>query len=239
MCMIVALALASLIPALAARAETVFRAGPTRVRLVELYTSEGCSSCPPADAWVSSLKSAAGLWKDFVPVEFHVDYWDGLGWPDRFAAREFTARQRAYSASWGRRTVYTPGFVLDGEEWRGWGRAAPAAGSPTGTLVVRVAGARVRATWTAAAAGTGYEVSVARLGFDLGTKVVAGENSGRDLLHDFVVRGLTHAKLAQKNGRWSAELDAPPAAAGEKTGLAVWITGADGRPLQAAGTFLP
>src|SRR5258707_6179143 len=60
-------------------------------------------------------------WRQVVPVAFHVDYWDQLGWKDRFAKPEFTSRQRLYCASWQRGSVYTPCFVLNGEEWQGWG----------------------------------------------------------------------------------------------------------------------
>src|SRR6478672_1752441 len=98
-------------------ADRVFESGPQKVHLIELFTSEGCSSCPPAEAWLSKLKTNARLWKDFVPVAFHVDYWDNLGWPDRFAAKPWTERQRTYATAWNTTTVYTPEFVLDGREW--------------------------------------------------------------------------------------------------------------------------
>ena len=88
--------------------------------LVELYTSEGCSSCPPAEAWLSRLVASPQLWTEIVPVAFHVDYWDNLGWRDRFASAQWTARQRTYAANWGSDSVYTPGFVRDGREWRQW-----------------------------------------------------------------------------------------------------------------------
>ena len=61
----------------------VFESGEARTMLVELFTSEGCSSCPPADAWISQLKESPDLWKKIVPVAFHVDYWNNLGWRDR------------------------------------------------------------------------------------------------------------------------------------------------------------
>src|SRR5947208_1799033 len=97
-------------------ADRVFESGPQKVHLLELFTSEGCSSCPPAEAWLSKLKSEPRLWKDFVPLAFHVDYWDHLGWRDPFAAKEWTARQYQYSANWKSERVYTPGFVVDGRE---------------------------------------------------------------------------------------------------------------------------
>src|SRR6476469_6677200 len=95
-------------------AERTFESAPQRTHLIELFTSEGCSSCPPAEAWLSKLKSESGLWKDFVPLAFHVDYWDRLGWRDPYAAKQWTARQYDYSSRWNSGSVYTPGFVLNG-----------------------------------------------------------------------------------------------------------------------------
>jgi hypothetical protein len=88
--------------------ELRFQSSAKQVALIELYTSEGCSSCPPAEAWLSQLKADPGLWTSFVPIAFHVDYWDNLGWRDRFAAEKFTARQRAYAVEWSGDSLYTP-----------------------------------------------------------------------------------------------------------------------------------
>ena len=95
-------------------AEIRFESGSQRTSLLELFTSEGCSSCPPAEAQFSRLKGDPGLWKQFVPVAWHVDYWDRLGWRDRFASQNSTARQYRYAALWHDDGVYTPAFVLDG-----------------------------------------------------------------------------------------------------------------------------
>ena len=130
-----------LVDPISAHAETTLRSGPERVSLLEVYTSEGCSSCPPAESWLSGFKTDNRLWKEIVPIAFHVDYWDDLGWKDRFAKREYTARQRAYSLGWGTSSVYTPGFVLDGHEWKGWfdGNSLPAPSDrPSGRLEVKI-----------------------------------------------------------------------------------------------------
>ena len=74
----------------------VLQSGERQIAVLELYTSEGCSSCPPAETWLSRLREAPGLWKDFVPLAFHVDYWDYLGWRDPWGSREYSNRQRAY-----------------------------------------------------------------------------------------------------------------------------------------------
>src|SRR5437867_10389795 len=96
------------------------RSGPQTVTLLELYTSEGCNSCPPADVLVSSL-AAKGLTLDrVVPLGLHVDYWDALGWPDRFAQAIFTQRQREIAARHRSRTVYSPQLVLHGRALSTW-----------------------------------------------------------------------------------------------------------------------
>ena len=92
--------------------------------VVELYTSEGCSSCPPADKWASSLKD-----KGMVVQAFHVGYWDYIGWVDRFAAPAYTQRQRDVAAKNQLRGIYTPQAVLNGKDWPNWG-SRPAAGEP-------------------------------------------------------------------------------------------------------------
>ena len=115
-----------------------FESGDTQSSLIELFTSEGCSSCPPAEKWLSALKSSSDLWKKAVPVAFHVDYWDHLGWRDRFAKPEFTSRQHRYAAAWGGDSVYTPSFVVNGKEWRDWfgGNAMPITSTKVGVLRV-------------------------------------------------------------------------------------------------------
>ena len=191
------LLLASLALAAAAPAgEVVFESKPARTHLLELFTSEGCSSCPPAEAWLSNLKNEPRLWQDFVPLAFHVDYWDHLGWRDPFASKVWTARQYAYSSRWKSESVYTPGFVLDGREWRN-ARIPAAATETPGVLKIAVTnGDRILATFKpATGVARDYEIHVACLGFALRTNVKAGENRGRKLLHDFVVLSLTNEDM--------------------------------------------
>lgn len=116
-----------------------FTSGPGRAHLVELFTSEGCSSCPPADRWLATFVDSPRLWREIVPVAYHVSYWDRLGWADRFAQREFDVRQRRLAESSGA-AVYTPGVFRDGREWRGWrgaGNAQDPGTDPVGTLTLR------------------------------------------------------------------------------------------------------
>src|ERR1043166_1476275 len=122
--------------------DRTFQSGPQRVHLIELFTSQGCSSCPSAEAWFSKLKAEPGLWKDFVPLAFHVDYWDRLGWGDPFASKEWTARQYQYSANWKSESVYTPGFVLNGREWEGR-NIPPLATEKAGALKLSITNGKV------------------------------------------------------------------------------------------------
>src|SRR5260221_6446662 len=83
-----------------------------RPAVVELFTSEGCSSCPPAEAYIGELAQH----KDVLALAFHVDYWDNLGWKDPFSLRLSTDRQYAYSTVLGHSSVYTPQVVIDGKD---------------------------------------------------------------------------------------------------------------------------
>jgi hypothetical protein len=221
--------------------EVVFESKATRTHLLELFTSEGCSSCPPAEAWLSNLKNELRLWQDFVPVAFHVDYWDHLGWRDPFASKTWTERQANYSAHWKMENVYTPAFVLDGVAWHNAELVPPAAATETpGVLKITINGERIAAAFkSAAGAGRHYEIHVARLGFALGADVTAGENSGRKLVHDFVVLGLTSEGM--KSGMKELRLPAETLKqiAGSRSAIAAWVTEAGQlEPLQAVGGWL-
>lgn len=93
-------------------APVVFKSSQRQTALVELYTSEGCSSCPPAESWLSGMKKASGLWSDFVPVAFHVEYWDNLGWRDKWSSKQSSDRQRDYAGVWGARTSTHPNLFI-------------------------------------------------------------------------------------------------------------------------------
>jgi hypothetical protein len=209
-----------LLPECAIAGSLVFRSGPAQVHLLELYTSEGCGSCPPAEERLSSLKGNAGLWKDVVPVSFHVDYWDYLGWPDRFASPAYTERQQNYARSWGGDSVYTPAFVLDGRELRTG--EIPAQSGSGGNLTVELSSSRELSVHYEPAApnpGAAWEAHVVPLGIGLETDVRAGENGGRRLRHDFVALSLVSLPLRAGG----ATLALPAQKLGEKA-IAVWIT---------------
>ena len=191
---------------LAAWAPSVFSApspcavtsGPSITPVVELYTSEGCSSCPPADKWASTLKG-----KGLVVQAFHVGYWDYIGWVDRFAAPAYAARQRELAARNNLRSIYTPQAVLNGKDWPTWQtpRALAAAREPARiNIALEQLGAdqfeaRVAPLGPVLAGQTAGSWSAYWTVTEHGhtSKVLAGENAGEFLKHDFVVRQYTQA----------------------------------------------
>ena len=233
---------------LGARAEPiVLQSTENQVALLELFTSEGCSSCPPAEKWLSSLKVAPGLWKQFVPVAFHVDYWDYLGWRDPWASKAFSDRQRDYAQFWGGDSIYTPGFVLNGQEWRVWFRrkdGPPGSSTKAGVLIVSSADkAHWQVSFSPAAQNvTSYEVHAVLLANDLTSDVKAGENRGRRLNHDFVAIAQTASSLKREGDKLATEFKLPLTNKGDpkRLALAVWVTRLGSlEPLQSTGGWLP
>jgi hypothetical protein len=230
----------------AAAAPIEFQSSERQEALVELYTSEGCSSCPPAESWLSRLQEKPGLWSDFVPVAFHVDYWNNLGWPDKWSSQQYTGRQRDYAEAWGSGNIYTPEFVLNGKEWHNWFglKGVPGlSGTKAGILKVTSADTQHwQVNFIPAAGGTSsYEVNAALLVSGLGSDVKAGENSGRHLNHDFAVIALVNRPLVRANDGFQGAFTM---AAGERTpagrlALAVWATRSGSlEPLQSVGGWL-
>lgn len=215
-----------------------------RVALIELFTSEGCSSCPPADRWVSRLKTSPALWTEFAPVAFHVDYWDQIGWRDRFARPEYSDRQRRYAAEGGARVVYTPGIFRNGREWHGW-RAGTAPilqpSSTVGELSIRVDGHRIAALFSPTEThGEQLQLHIVVLGMNLETRVLAGENKGRSLHHDFVVLGMTSVSLMRSGAAYRVTTGLPEAGIeADSRALVAWVSEMTSQaPIQSVGGFM-
>jgi hypothetical protein len=198
--------------------------------VVELYTSEGCSSCPPADRWLSALK----MRPDVLALAFHVNYWDSLGWPDRFATPAITQRQHALQRSAGAPYVYTPQVILNGRDLRAWSAASlpRLAASPIALTLTRE-GSRVRAEVGASSRPLAGYWAVLEDGH--ASRVKAGENAGNTLQHDHVV--VLYRPLAA----WPAggvphrvELDLPAPTASPRRVAFVVTDDSGAQPLQAA-----
>lgn len=221
-----------------ASAREVFESSEYQVSLIELYTSEGCSSCPPADRWLSKLKAQQGLWKSFIPVAFHVDYWNYIGWTDPYASRSNSQRQRRYAVEYGENTVYTPGLRLNGKEWRRWRKSKgllkePMALSGKLTLTFDTDGS-FEAIFKQSAELERVQLSIALLGMGLTQSVTRGENKGKTLTHDFVALDFATFASSGEN-EWRGQLMKPDVNVTELA-IAAWVSKA-GRltPIQAVG----
>ena len=182
--------------------------GPTITPVVELYTSEGCSSCPPADKWASTLKGLAAS-GGVVVQAFHVGYWDHIGWVDRFAAPAYTNRQRDTAAKNNLRSIYTPQAVLDGKDWPRWGGKPENTAPARATLSIRQLSAdQFEASVTPVVPATRWSAYWTVTEHGHNSKVLSGENKGELLSHDFVVRQLVPAgqyEAANKAGGAAAQ----------------------------------
>lgn len=189
-----------------------------RVALLELYTSEGCSSCPPADRFLNNLKQQGISDKQIIPLAFHVTYWDYIGWKDRFAKPQYDARQRALAHKNKQKTVYTPQFVLAGDDFRRYAHFS----DEVNTLVASKSQVSLSLTIDATATNNqsidspAEEIHI-RLTSDISAAEVKhvalyiavvennlisivsdGENEGEKMQHNYVVRQLSKPYLQSK-----------------------------------------
>jgi hypothetical protein len=195
-----ALLIAALLSAAACQAAEPLakRLGPTPV-VVELFTSQGCSSCPPADVLVSELSHDAALRGRVIPLTFHVDYWDRLGWRDPFSSSEWSRRQYTYAHALRVNSAYTPQMVVGGaRQFVGSNRAALedalvalSQRKPPGNVQVTARRQGAKATIEVHANGTG-DVVLAVFDNSAPTPVGRGENAGRTIPNDVTVRRLVH-----------------------------------------------
>ncbi len=225
-----------------AYADSTFQSGERQIALIELYSSEGCSSCPPADRWLANLKDHKKLWREFVPLNFHVDYWNRLGWVDRFSNQEFSQRQRRFASEWGSGRVYTPGFVRNGSEWK-QRQLTGLLGQSVGSLrAVAIGDGRYKVTFAGKAASTKkHIVHFSLLGHGLTTEVKYGENAGETLSHEFVVLAKNKKAMTLKNGVYETIVKLPTnTQAGAKNfSVAFWVSREGSqKPIQAVGGFL-
>lgn len=195
-------------------AATSGRAKPV---LVELFTSEGCSSCPPADRLLTAMSKEKFAGAETITLAYHVDYWDRLGWKDRFSSAEYSQRQEAYASKFGLSSIYTPQIVVDGAaEFVGGNRAkateviAKAPSNPAGFVDLALKNGILTINIRDLPDHGGSTVYLAIAESSLKTKVGAGENSGSTLEHTSVVRKLIPIGTI-KNGeqRFAAERDVP------------------------------
>lgn len=230
---VLAMAMAMVAVSDAAAGSCRAHSGDRMVPLVELYTSEGCSSCPPADRWLSAQFPSGGA-TNAVALAFHVDYWDRLGWKDRFASPAYIARQ--YQAMRANRAtfVYTPQVIVQGRDFPAWRRgalasavASAAAGTPKASiqLDVRTNADAVDAAVVVSLSGNPHPPTALALAYvdsGLASDVKAGENRGERLAHDQVVRAFATRDVTAREMRFDIRLPRP-AEAGKRPSLVAFV----------------
>ncbi len=225
----------------------VVESGPAQVQLLELYSSEGCSSCPPADAFVAGIKASPQLWQHWVPVVFHVDYWDYLGWSDGFAQAEFARQQRRYQHLGNAASVYTPQFFINGSEWRGYFKKQPLpiAKSQPGALRLSIRNGKFSVRFSPLSPiNSSLHMHMALLGAELSSQVTRGENAHRQLHHEFVVLQqylLGAAKKDSADYNWQGSIQRAPEIAQQAGRLAwaAWVVEEPGqRVVQSTGGWI-
>ncbi|MEO7150580.1 MAG: DUF1223 domain-containing protein [Burkholderiaceae bacterium] len=213
------------------------RSTPAITPVVELYTSEGCSSCPPADRWLSALKDG----RPVVALAYHVDYWDRLGWKDRHASPTYTRRQAAQQRHNGARFSYTPQVVANGIDRPDWpslrGAPQPAGSAPLTIALTRDGDATVATVQAGAQAPRQLSALWAVTEDGHVSQVQAGENQGARLHHDHVVRELLEVASWSPQAQPVAPLrfvpQTRPDPAHPRHVVLVVLDPATGRPLQA------
>jgi hypothetical protein len=234
---------AALFASAALGAQCTARSGERTTALVELYTSEGCDSCPPADRWLSSLGARGYAPARVVPIALHVDYWDYIGWKDPFAKAAFSARQRKLAQVMRARIVYTPQVILQGRDFRRW--HGPEFDAEVARINALPSRARLALTLDGGRKGA-LDVSVQAELLDPAQKgaaglylatyenklvsaVSAGENRGRTLSHDFVVFEWAGPLDFGPDGRLAARRTLPllPKARPEHSGVVAFVQNRD------------
>ena len=220
--------------------ELVLSSGNRQNVLMELYTSEGCSSCPPMERYINGFKTQNALWEPYIPLAFHVDYWNYIGWEDRFASPVFAERQREHALEGNVRSVYTPALIVNGAGWRPalFSELPSADTLRVGQLDVRVRQDTLNVEFKPVVGdAAAVDLHIALLGMDLVSEITAGENKGRHSRHEFVVIGFK--SLRGQDGRWQTRLPELHFPDTEARGLAVWVTRPRSlQPLQAVGGYL-
>jgi len=234
-------------------AET-FNSGVESVALVELFSSEGCHSCPPAEKKLNELVGSSQLFKKFVPVAFHVDYWDRLGWKDSFATPEYTARQYTLLSEGGRSGPYTPNFIIAGNEWKGFFRGHSIesgvdsfAKNAIGNLKIDYQSSdslhKVNAVFSPEQVGLidknkPLVLSVAPLGMGLQSDVKRGENSNKQLHHEFVALDWQKVAMTFEDNQWVATLSLPKETH-QAQAISAWVSHRHSLlPIQAVGGYI-
>jgi len=223
-----------------------YKSGVIQMNTIELFSSEGCSSCPPADEWISDYVHNDEVFKKVIPMVFHVPYWDYIGWKDPFAMIYSETRQREYESEKRSKFVYTPQFIVNSKEWKGWfntllDREWKASTKKVGVLEIKYneVSNQVNIKFSPISKiSKKYRLHIAVLGMGISSSIKRGENANRELLHDFVV--LNHKQYkTQQNGQWSVKMLEIPSKNQKRNAIVAWISSEDSQKItQSTGGYL-
>lgn len=218
--------------------------------LIELYTSEGCHSCPPAEKYIYGLKNHSNLFKLVFPIVFHVNYWDYLGWKDQLAQEKYTTRQRKLARLSRSNTIYTPGVYNNSNKWPEWRKRSNTISSrqlTQGKLTAEVKGDQVSIRYSALSNSSKkpaakqqkqspiFDFHFVVLGQSIKTKIQSGERTGETVEHDFAVLA-----LKKKSSSQTVSFSIKSELANFKgKAIVVWVTqkGSE-KPLQITGGYI-
>jgi len=217
---------------------------PFQTAVVELYTSEGCSSCPPAERWLEELITIPRHQLDALVLEFHVDYWDYIGWKDPFASADYTTRQRHLAKQNRQRSVYTPEFFVNGIETRGTGnvikkiQAANATPAPVQLELSAAVHNRQLELELSNQLPSDQSIVVNLVIFEnhLSSTVTRGENRGKQLNHQRVVRLFSPARPAKPEMTYTVPLSSDWVH--QNLGFGILFSNQEGEYIQAFSALL-
>ncbi len=229
-----------------------FSSGEKQKIVIELFSSQGCSSCPPAEKFIRDLQKSPKLWKEYIPVVYHIDYWNYIGWSDPFSNKKNTNRQYSHKKNGNVKSVYTPSFIINGGEWKGFfslKRQLPKlSNKDIGNLEVNIENNKLTAKFSEKSNldNKSLLLNIVFLGMDIITEIKAGENDGKKVTESFVVLKQTvisPTKVNNKNIFWQVALDKDlkdnfNSKKSEKFAIAVWVSGSNMKPIQAIGGYI-
>lgn len=226
-----------------------FLSGEQKNLLIELYTSQGCSSCPPAERLLSTLVDSDKLWQSYFPIALHVNYWNYLGWADTYSNGLSSERQQQHFKRSNTSNVYTPQFVINGSEWRGFFRSAPLPSlsfQASGRLKLQLDTQKNTADmhFTNLSQDIPAFCHFAWLAFDPPMKITAGENNGITLGQDFALLSLTSSPAEFKNNQFNCKTQLARSnpkrvrANTPKQAFIGWMATSGHKPIQVTGGWL-
>ena len=224
--------------------------------LIELFTSQGCSSCPPAEIWMTKKLTHEGLFKTFIPVVYHVDYWNYIGWVDIFSSKTYSNRQRNYAKFLKSRQIATPSFFVNGRPWKQWylndplnaTKTDPGKSNPLKSAEI-FKNRRIFVFASPSSLKPEYQsqdltIHIALLTTGVISSITGGENKGKTLKNDFSILHYEQKLLPDNTpGLKKVEFAVPPISLklrGKKQAIAIWISDHPNGPvLQALASWIP